>query len=144
MMNWEMLSVFIVVFIGATALAFRAARWRQGDLNRLQEWGLAGRRFGTILTWCLLGGDIYTAYTLIALPGYVFAVGALGFYAIPYATVTYGVFFLLLPRFSTVARQNGYVTPADFVRERFDSPVLALLVAITGILATMPYIALQM
>ncbi len=144
MMNWEMLSVFIVVFVGVTILAFGAARWRQGDLNRLQEWGLAGRRFGTIVTWCLLGGDIYTAYTLIALPGFVFAVGALGFYAIPYATLAYVIFLLVMPKFWTVARHCGYVTPADFVRERFDSPVLALLVAITGILAVMPYIALQM
>jgi len=38
-----------------------------------------------------------------------------------------------------VARHRGYVTPADFVRDRFDSSALA----ITGILATMPYIALQ-
>ena len=143
-MNWDMLSVFIVVFVGVTLFAFRAARWRQGDLNRLQEWGLAGRRFGTLVTWCLLGGDIYTAYTLIALPGFIFAVGALGFYAIPYGTVAYLLFFLFMPKFWTIARKCGYVTPADFVRERFDSRSLALLVAITGILAVMPYIALQM
>jgi len=143
-MNWEMLSVFIVVFVGVTILAFGAARWRQGDLSRLQEWGLAGRRFGTLVTWCLLGGHLYTAYTLIALPGFIFAVGALGFYAIPYATVAYAIFLLVMPKFWTVARHCGYVTPADFVRERFDSPALALLVAITGILAVMPYIALQM
>ena len=144
MMNWEMLSVFIVVFVGVTILAFGAARWRQGDLNRLQEWGLAGRRFGTIVTWCLLGGDLFTAYTLIALPGFVVAVGAMGFYAIPYATLAMVLMLLILPKFWTVARHAGYVTPADFVRERFDSSSLALLVAITGILATMPYIALQM
>jgi SSS family solute:Na+ symporter len=142
--NWEMLSVFIVVFAGVTILAFRAARWRQGDLNLLQEWGLAGRRFGTIVTWCLLGGDTYTAYTLIALPGFVFAVGALGFYAVPYLTIAYLIFILVMPKFWTIARRCAYVTPADFVRERFDSPGLALLIAITGILATMPYIALQM
>ena len=144
MVNWEMLSVFIVVFVGVTILAFRAARWRQGDLNRLQEWGLAGRRFGTLVTWCLLGGDTYTAYTLVALPGFVFAVGALGFYAVPYLTTAYLIFMLMMPKFWTLARRCGYVTPADFVRERFDSRSLALLVAITGILATMPYIALQM
>jgi SSS family solute:Na+ symporter len=144
LMNWEMLSVFIVVFAGVTILAFGAARWRQGDLNRLQEWGLAGRRFGTLVTWCLLGGDIYTAYTLIALPGFVFAFGALGFYAIPYATIAIVFMFIIYPRLWKVARHSGYVTPADFVRERFDSPALALLVAITGIVATMPYIALQM
>ena len=39
---------------------------------------------------------------------------------------------------------HGYVTPADFVRGRFGSPTMALLVAITGIVATMPYIALQL
>jgi SSS family solute:Na+ symporter len=39
---------------------------------------------------------------------------------------------------------HGYVTPADFVRGRYDSPLLALIVAITGLVATMPYIALQL
>jgi SSS family solute:Na+ symporter len=143
MIHWEMLSVFIAVFIVVTVLAFRAARWRPGDLNRLQEWGLAGRRFGTIASWFLLGGDIYTAYSLIAVPGLVFASGALGFFSIPYLILVYPLAFLVLPRFWSVARHRGYVTPADFVRERFGSSSLALAVAITGILATMPYIALQ-
>lgn len=142
MVNWEMLSVFIVVFTAVSVLAFRAARWRPGDLNRLQEWGLAGRRFGTIASWFLLGGDIYTAYSLIAVPGLVFASGALGFFAIPYLILAYPLAFLVLPRFWSVARHRGYVTPADFVRERSGSS-LALVVAVTGILATMPYIALQ-
>ena len=144
MVNWEMLSVFVVVFVSVTILAFWAARWRPGDLNRLQEWGLAGRRFGTIVSWFLLGGDIYTAYSFIAVPGLIFASGALGFFSIPYVILAYPIMFIVLPKFWTVARHRGYVTPADFVRDRFDSSGLALLVAITGILATMPYIALQM
>jgi SSS family solute:Na+ symporter len=143
MINWEMLSVFIAVFTAVSILAFRAARWRPGDLNRLQEWGLAGRRFGTIASWFLLGGDVYTAYSFIAVPGLVFASGALGFFAVPYLILVYPLAFIVLPRFWSVARHRGYVTPADFVRERFGSSSLALAVAITGILATMPYIALQ-
>ena len=143
MINWEMLGVFIVVFTAVSILAFRAARWRPGDLNRLQEWGLAGRRFGTLASWFLLGGDVYTAYSFIAVPGLVFASGALGFFAIPYLVLAYPLAFIVLPRFWSVARHRGYVTPADFVRERFGSSGLALAVAVTGILATMPYIALQ-
>ncbi|HEX4716725.1 MAG TPA: sodium:solute symporter [Ktedonobacteraceae bacterium] len=143
MINWEMLSVFIAVFILVSFLAFRAARWRPGDMSRLQEWGLAGRRFGTITSWFLLGGDLYTAYSFIAVPGLIFASGALGFFSIPYLIMAYPLAFLVLPRFWNVARHRGYVTPADFVRERFGSSSLALAVAITGILATMPYIALQ-
>lgn len=143
MIHWEMLSVFILVFIFVSILAFRAAQWRPGDLNRLQEWGLAGRRFGTVISWFLLGGDIYTAYSFVAVPGLVFASGAVGFYALPYLIIAYPLAFIILPKFWTVARHRGYVTPADFVRDRFDSSALALLVALTGIMATMPYIALQ-
>jgi SSS family solute:Na+ symporter len=142
-MNWVMLLVFVSMFAGVTVLGFWAARWHPGDLERLQEWGLAGRRFGTITSWFLLGGDIYTAYTFVAVPGLIFATGALGFYAVPYTILVYPIVFLVLPRFWTVARHRGYITPADFVRERFDSSLLALLVALTGLLATMPYIALQ-
>jgi SSS family solute:Na+ symporter len=67
-MNWEAFIVFIVFFLLVTIIGFWAARWRQGNLNELHEWGLAGRRFGTVVTWFLLGGDLYTAYTFIAVP----------------------------------------------------------------------------
>ena len=144
MINWQMLLIFLVVFLSVTILGFWAARWRAEDLNRLQEWGLAGRRFGTMISWFLLGGDVYTAYTFIAVPGLIFAGGALGFFSVPYTIIVYPLVLFILPRFWMVARHRGYITSADFVHERFDSRTLALLVALTGILATMPYIALQM
>jgi SSS family solute:Na+ symporter len=138
------LSVFIFFFLLVTVLGFVAARWRRGDLNKLNEWGLAGRRFGTIITWFLLGGDLYTAYTFVAVPGLVFAVGAQGFYAVPYTILVYPIIFILMPLFWSVCKKHGYITPADFVEGRYDSKTLAFLVALTGIVATMPYIALQM
>jgi SSS family solute:Na+ symporter len=63
---------------------------------------------------------------------------------VPYTIIIYPMFFLILIRLWSVSHRHGFVTPADFVRTRFDSPTLALLVAITGIVATMPYIALQL
>jgi solute:Na+ symporter, SSS family len=142
-MNWSMFSVFLLVFVTVSALGFWAARWRSSDLNRIQEWGLAGRRFGIIMAWFLLGGDVYTAHVLIAIPGLIFGKGALGFYIIPYHILLWPIIFMTLPRFWILARHRGYVTAGDFVRERFGSQTLALLIALTGILATMPYIALQ-
>jgi len=142
--NWQALSVFIILFLLVTVLGFWAARWRRGDLNLLHEWGLAGRRFGTIVSWFLLGGDLYTAYTFVAVPALVFGAGALGFFAVPYTIIAYPFVFVVMPRLWSVARKHGYVTASDFVRGRFDSSTLALVVALTGIVATMPYIALQM
>ncbi|MCY0889293.1 MAG: sodium:solute symporter [Alicyclobacillaceae bacterium] len=143
-MNWTALSVFIVLFALVTVMGFIAARWRRGDLTELNEWGLGGRRFGAIVTWFLLGGDLYTAYTFIAVPALMFGSGALGFYAVPYTIIEYPLAFLFLPRLWSVARQHGYITASDFIEGRYDSKLLSLAVALTGILATMPYIALQL
>src|SRR5919198_4102861 len=138
------LSVFTALFILVTILGFVASRWRRGDLDLLHEWGLAGRRFGTIVTWFLLGGDLYTAYTFIAVPALVYGTGALGLFALPYTIIVYPFVFLVMPRLWSVARRHHYITPADFIRGRYGSSTLALAVAFTGILATMPYIALQL
>ena len=138
------LAVFAALFLLVTALGFLASRWRRADLNQLHEWGLGGRRFGTIVTWFLLGGDLYTAYTFVAVPALVFGQGSIGFFAMPYTIIAYPLVFVFMPRLWSVSHRHDYITAADFVRGRFGSPVLALAVAATGILATMPYIALQL
>jgi SSS family solute:Na+ symporter len=142
--NAVALTVFVSLFGLVTVIGFVAARWRQGDLDQLHEWGLGGRRFGTVVTWFLLGGDLYTAYTFVAVPALVFGAGALGFFALPYTIITYPLVFVVMPRLWSVSHKHGYITAADFVRGRFDSSTLALAIAVTGLLATMPYIALQL
>ncbi len=142
--TWTALTVFVALFGFVTWLGFFAARWRRGDLGLLHEWGLGGRRFGTWVTWFLLGGDLYTAYTFIAVPALMFGAGAVGFFAVPYTIMIYPLLYLVFPRLWAVSRRHGYVTAADFVRGRFGNRWLALAVAITGLIATMPYIALQL
>jgi SSS family solute:Na+ symporter len=137
--------VFTILFLAVSALGFVAARWRRPEtLAHLDEWGLGGRNFGGWITWFLLGGDLYTAYTFVAVPALMFGAGAMGFFAVPYTIIIYPMAFLVLVRLWSVSHRHGFVTPADFVRSRFGSPALALVIAITGIVATMPYIALQL
>jgi SSS family solute:Na+ symporter len=139
------LTVFLALFLLVTVLGFLASRWRRAEsMDSLDEWGLGGRGFGTFVSWFLIGGDIYTAYTFIAVPATLYAGSVVGFFAVPYTIVLYPIIFIFLPRFWSVSHRHGYVTPADFVQGRFDSKLLALAVAVTGLLATMPYIALQL
>ncbi len=142
--NWTALTVFVLLFAFITYLGFAAAHWRKGDLDQLHEWGLGGRRFGTLITWFLVGGDIYTAYTFIAVPALAFGAGAIAFFAVPYTIFIYPILFLVFPRLWNVCHKHNYITPADFVRGRFGNRWLALAVTVTGIVATMPYIALQL
>ncbi len=138
-------TILVVLFVVVALTGFAAARWRRAEnLLQLNEWGLGGRGFGTFVTWFLLGGDLYTAYTFIAVPAVVYATGAAGFFALSYTIMVFPIVFVFAPRLWSVARVHGYVTPADFVRGRYGSRGLSLAIALTGILATMPYIALQL
>jgi solute:Na+ symporter, SSS family len=138
-------AIVIGSFLIVTYIGFASARWRPAeDPMHLNEWGLGGRGFGSFVSWFLLGGDIYTAYTFIAVPALVYATGAAGFYALSYTIMVFPIVFIFAPRLWSVARARGYVSPGDFVRGRHGSQGLGLAVAATGILATMPYIALQL
>ncbi|WP_288024687.1 monocarboxylate uptake permease MctP [Arthrobacter sp.] len=146
--NVTALVVVIVLFVLVGILGFYAARWRSGGtdgLHSLDEWGLGGRKFGSWITWFLLGGDLYTAYTFVAVPAAMWAAGSVsGFFAVPYTIVLYPIVFLLMARLWSVSKRHGFVTTADFVGGRYGSRPLTLAIALTGIIATMPYIALQL
>ena len=143
--NGVALAVLIVLFLLVTVMGFMASRWRRSSVESLDEWGLGGRSFGTWVTWFLLGGDLYTAYTFIAVPAAMYALGAVnGFFAVPYTIVLYPIIFIFMSRLWSVSHRHGFITTADFVGGRYGSRGLSLAIAVTGILATMPYIALQL
>jgi solute:Na+ symporter, SSS family len=144
------LTVLVTVLLIATIAGLMAVQGRRGrhtyaPRHTLDEWGLGGRGFGTVTAWFLLGGSLYTAYAFTAVPAAMYSTGAVsGFFAVPYTIIVYPLMFALMPRLWSVAHRNGYITTADFVRGRYDSRALTLVVAVTGILATLPYIALQL
>ena len=143
--NTVVFTIVLVLFVVVTVVGFGAARWRRAEnMLHLNEWGLGGRGFGTFITWFLLGGDLYTAYTFIAVPALVFGSGSIGFFAVSYTIMAYPIAFIFLPRLWSVCRVHDWVTPGDFIRGRYGSRGLALAMAFTGILALMPYIALQL
>jgi len=138
------IAVFIALFALISSLGFVAGRWRRGDLGQIHEWGLGGRRFGPLLTWFLLGGDLYTAYTFISLPALMYGTGGAGFFAVPYSIIVFPILFAFFPRLWAECAQGGYITAADMVAGLHRSRWLGLAIAVTGIVGTMPYIALQL
>ncbi|ARW16739.1 sodium:solute symporter family protein [Komagataeibacter europaeus] len=146
------ISVFVVCFVATIMLGSTVRLWRP-LLNRRtrtnshsegEEWGLGGREFGAWVTWFLVGGDFYTAYTVIAVPALVYSTGGFGFFALPYTIIVYPFIFAVMPRLWTIARDGGHATAADIVRARFGSRTLELMVAVSGLVAVLPYIALQL
>ena len=101
------------------------------------------KKAGTTLVFFLIGADIYTAFAFVAIPSGVFAKGSLYFFAIPYGALTFGVALVTMPRLLALSREKGYITASDFIKDRFGRTTLAILIAITGIVSLLPYIAIQ-
>src|SRR6202020_762751 len=89
--------VFLVFLVATTLGGLIAARSNSSGQKSLDQLGLGGRKFGILITWFLVGGDFYTAYTVIAIPAALYGVGAYGFFAIPYCILLYPYMMLVLP-----------------------------------------------
>ncbi|KPH86932.1 sodium:solute symporter [Komagataeibacter intermedius AF2] len=101
------ISVFVLCFVATIVLGSTVRLWRP-LLNRRkaatrhtegEEWGLGGREFGAWVTWFLVGGDFYTAYTVIAVPALVYSTGGFGFFALPYTIIVYPSFLPSCPAY---------------------------------------------
>src|SRR5690242_2578541 len=143
MIGLDVTIAFVALFIVFIVLGFYGKYWRRGNLNHVHEWSLAGRRLGTTLVFFLIGADLYTAYSFVAIPSGVFAKGSLYFFAIPYVALTFGVALVTMPKLWALSKEKGYITASDFIKDRFGSITLSILIAITGIVSLLPYIALQ-
>ncbi|MHB8360391.1 MAG: sodium:solute symporter family protein [Thermoplasmataceae archaeon] len=137
------IGVFIALFVVFVFLGVWGRNYKKGDLNKLDEWAIGGRRFSVWIVWFLVGADLYTAYTFIAIPSAVFAIGSIFFYAVPYVALTFGIAMWAMPKLWKESKKHNYVTAADFIKGYSKSRLLAVLVAIVGIVAELPYIGLQ-
>lgn len=141
--HWTAIIVFFFFLVVVAGQGFIAA-YRQKTGKSLNDWGLGGRQFGVLFTLVIIGGDFYTAYTVIAVPAKVYGSGALGFFALPFTIIVYPFFYAVMPRLWMICKKKDYMTAADFVQGRSGSIWLATAVALTSVLAMVPYIALQL
>lgn len=135
------LSLVVLIFFLAVALGLAARRGRKMDM---EQWTIGRRGFGPALVFLLMAGEIYTTFTFLGASGYAYGRGAPAFYIIAYGAVAYALGYWLLPRVWRYARDHALITQADFFAHRFDSRGLGIAVGLIGVVAMMPYLALQL
>ncbi|MFD2616681.1 sodium:solute symporter family protein [Terrilactibacillus laevilacticus] len=132
------LIVLAVIFVGFLAGRDKAAR------SSIEQWSIGGRNFGSLLVWFLVGADIYTAYAFLGMTGYAYSFGAPAFFSIAYAVMCFPIAYFIIPKIWRYASKHNLTTLADYARERFQSKLLGVCVAIVGIVFLIPYICLQL
>ncbi len=132
----------ILAFILVSAAVGMVGRGR-GEMN-LERWTVGSRRFGVILVWLLMAGEIYTTFTFLGASGWAYSRGAPAFYILAYGTIGYIISFFVLPPVWRMAKRLGLHTQPDFFLARYGSPALASIVALVGVVSIVPYLQLQL
>jgi len=135
------LGIVAAVVLGTILIGLRGVR---GVAMDPQEYIVGGRRFGALLLWLLLAGEIYTTFTFLGAAGWAYGKGAPAYYILCYGTLAYVISFFLAPPIHRIARERGYLTGPDFFTDRYGSRALGALVALLGFVMLVPYVTLQL
>ncbi|BAB59289.1 proline permease [Thermoplasma volcanium GSS1] len=135
----EVLTISFVVIVIAAVIGFLA---RSKNVS-LEQWAVGGRNIGALLIWFLLAGEIYTAFTFLGVPGYAYAFGAPAYYALSYGVLAYLTSYFILPKIWRISKKKNIMTQPDFFKERYQSTLLATIVAVVGVVFMVPYLELQ-
>ncbi|MDN5864411.1 MAG: sodium:solute symporter family protein [Gammaproteobacteria bacterium] len=135
------LSLIALTFALAIALGLLSRRGKRMDL---EQWTIGRRGFGVVLVFLLMAGEIYTTFTFLGASGYAYGRGAPAFYILAYGALAYILAYWLLPPVWRYAKEHHLITQADFFAHRFSSRELGIAVGLIGVLAMLPYLALQL
>lgn len=127
-----------IVLIGAIGVAGR--RREKG----MSGWLVAGRKLPTWTSWFLQAGESLTTFSFLGLAGLAFVGGVSASYAVGYLTACLSFQYFVSPRIRDIAASRGYLTMADFFKDRFRSRTLSVIIAVVGALFLVPYLQLQL
>lgn len=139
-MNSALIIIFATI-VFSSLLGIYAGRKLKMNL---ENWTVGGRRFGIIIIWLLMAGEIYTTFTFLGASGWAYSKGAPTFYILIYGALAYTLSFFILPALWKVGKRYGLHTQPDFFIKRYDSRPLGVVVALIGVFSIIPYLQLQL
>ena len=139
-MNAAIIIILGVVVFSALVGVYAGRRVKMN----LENWTVGGRKFGAIIIWLLMAGEIYTTFTFLGASGWAYSKGAPAFYILVYGALAYTLSFFILPVLWRVGKKYGLHTQPDFFIKRYDSRALGVFVALVGVFSIIPYLQLQL
>jgi len=135
----------LAIIFGTIALSALVGVYagRRMTMN-LENWTVGGRRFGIVLIWLLMAGEVYTTFTFLGASGWAYGKGAPTYYILIYGTLAYTLSYFILPKLWRLGKRHGLHTQPDFFVKTYGSRALGVVVAVIGILSILPYLQLQL
>lgn len=143
MPHWQIALVIMIVYLVVCLLVgIFAGRGR--DSSSLDEFAVAGRGLGLLVMWFLMGGAVFSAFSFLGAPGWAYSRGAPALYIITYTAFAILPWYIIGPKIGKIGKKNNLYTVSAFLKGRFNSPWLAIVVGMIALLASIQYLATQM
>ncbi|MDG2316886.1 MAG: sodium:solute symporter family protein [Gammaproteobacteria bacterium] len=135
--------VFITLYLASLLLLGWAGRAARRE-DTLQDFYLAGRGFGFIVLLLTLYATQYSGNTFFGVAGATYRVGFGWLIAVHYMLAIIVFYLAFAPKLHNLSRSRGYVTPTDYLEDRYQSKAISLIGSIVMIIALSNYLLAQL
>jgi len=128
--------LFITIFFGL--LFQKKARESRA------EFFLAGRNVSSLLLFFTMAATNFSAFTIFGFSGAGYRMGYSFYPVMGFGTGFMALSFIIIgSKIYLLSRSRGYITPSDYVFDRYNSIFLKKLFSLVMVVFTLPYIAIQ-
>ena len=143
MAHWQ-IALFIMITYLVIALVVGMLAGKGRDMGSLDEFAVAGGKLGLIVMWFLMGGAVFSAFSFLGAPGWAYEKGAPAFYIITYTAFAILPWYIIGPKISRIGRKYNLYSLSSFLKIRFRSKTLGIIVGLIALLASIQYLATQL
>lgn len=143
MPNWQIALIMMIAYLViALIVGVMAGRGRDG--GSLDEFAVAGGGLGLFVMWFLMGGAVFSAFSFLGAPGWAYSKGAPALYIIAYTAFAILPWYIIGPKIGKIGKRDNLYTISSFLKGRYNSPAIAILVGVIALFASVQYLATQM
>ncbi|MGR9050747.1 sodium:solute symporter family protein [Halobacillus faecis] len=143
MAQWQIAMIMMIGYL-VVALFIGVLAGRNQDKSSLEEFTTAKGNLGLFVMWFLMGGAVFSAFSFLGAPGWAFSRGAPALYIITYTAFAILPWYIIGPKIGAIGRKHNIYTVAGFLQLRYSSRVIAMIIGIVALLASIQYLATQM
>lgn len=142
METW-IVSTLVIVVYSLVVLAIGYAGLRIAKVN-MEEFFVGGRKIGFIVAYFTYCATFHSSFAFMGAAGWIYARGASFFAVFCSCVFSPLLIYLVGYRIWLLGKRYGYITPADLLTDFYGGNFIRVLVALVGLVFTLPYIQAQM
>jgi SSS family solute:Na+ symporter len=143
MADWQIAMIMMIGYLVA-ALVVGVLAGKGRDHSSVEEFAVAGGKLGMVVMWFLMGGAVFSAFSFLGAPGWAYAKGAPAFYIITYTAFAILPWYIIGPKISRIGKKFNLYTVSGFLKNRYNSRALPIIIGLLSVLAFVQYLATQL